>query len=294
MHQEKRSETAEKEITARVDAIVKSSGSSFYPAMKLLCREKRDAMYAIYAFCREIDDIADEPAPLNEKKQRLQIWRDDIERVYDGVEPESIVAKALIAPVERFSLPKSEFIELIDGMEMDIPDGMRAPTMTELQLYCRRVAGAVGMLSVCVFGDFSDTAQRFAVTLGEALQLTNILRDMEEDMELGRLYMPRECLDKAGIDITDDTALSSVLSNPNLKIARQELAKQAALRFTEADAALERLNGRQMKPAVIMKDVYKKIFDMMEKRGWDVLFPRPKPSKAFVAWTALRVTLFGK
>lgn len=294
MHQEKRSETAEKEITAQVNAIVKASGSSFYPAMKLLCREKRDAMYAIYAFCREIDDIADEPAPLNEKKKRLQIWRDDIERVYDGVEPESVVAKALIAPVKRFSLPKSEFIELIDGMEMDIPDGMRAPTMTELQLYCRRVAGAVGMLSVCVFGDFSPTAQRFAITLGEALQLTNILRDMEEDMELGRLYMPRECLDQAGIAITDDTALSSVLSDPNLKIARRELAKQAALRFTEADAALDELDGRKMKPAVIMKDVYKKIFDMMEKRGWDVLFPRPKPSKAFVIWTALRVTLFGK
>ena len=214
--------------------------------------------------------------------------------MYDGIEPESIVAKALVAPIKRFSLPKSEFIELIDGMEMDIPDGMRAPTMTELQLYCRRVAGAVGMLSVCVFGDFSDTAQRFAITLGEALQLTNILRDMEEDMELGRLYMPRECLDKAGIEISGDTALSSVLSNPNLKIARQDLAKQAALRFTEADAALERLNGRQMKPAVIMKDVYKKVFDMMEKRGWDVLFPRPKPSKAFVVLTALRVTLFGK
>lgn len=294
MHQEKRSETAEKEITAQVNAIVKASGSSFYPAMKLLCREKRDAMYAIYAFCREIDDIADEPAPLSEKKKRLQIWRDDIERVYDGTEPESTVAKALIAPVKRFSLPKSEFIELIDGMEMDIPDGMRAPTMTELQLYCRRVAGAVGMLSVCVFGDFSLTAQRFAITLGEALQLTNILRDMEEDMELGRLYMPRECLDQAGIAITDDTALSSVLSDPNLKIARRELAKQAALRFTEADAALDELDGRKMKPAVIMKDVYKKIFDMMEKRGWDVLFPRPKPSKAFVVWTALRVTLFGK
>ena len=294
MHQEKRSETSEKEITEQVNAIVKASGSSFYPAMKLLCREKRNAMYAIYAFCREIDDIADEPAPLNEKKKRLQIWRDDIERVYDGVEPESTVAKALIAPVKRFSLPKSEFIELIDGMEMDIPDGMRAPTMTELQLYCRRVAGAVGMLSVCVFGDFSPTAQRFAITLGEALQLTNILRDMEEDMELGRLYMPRECLDQAGIAITDDTALSSVLSDPNLKIARRELAKQAALRFTEADAALDELDGRKMKPAVIMKDVYKKVFDMMEKRGWDILFPRPKPSKAFVIWTALRVTLFGK
>lgn len=278
----------------RVNDIVKRSGSSFYPAMKLLSKEKRDAMFAVYAFCREIDDIADEPAPLEEKKKNLKIWRDDIKRLYDGIEPEQIVAKALVEPVKRFSLPEEEFIALIDGMEMDIPDGMRAPTMTELQLYCRRVAGAVGLLSIRVFGDCSETASRFAVTLGEALQLTNILRDMEEDMELGRLYMPQECLEKAGIEITDDTPLSRVLNDPNLKIARQALAGQAALRFTEADAALSSLDGRRMKPAIIMKCVYKKIFDMMEKRGWDVLSPRPKPSKACMILTALRVCLFGK
>ena len=293
MHQEKRFETTQ-EIKKQVVEIVKRSGSSFYPAMKLLGKEKREAMFAIYAFCREIDDIADEPAPLEEKKKNLKIWRDDIERIYNNEEPELIVAKALIHPVKAFSLPKEEFIALIDGMEMDIPDGMRAPTMTELQLYCRRVAGAVGMLSVCVFGDFSETAQRFAITLGEALQLTNILRDMEEDMELGRLYMPAECLEKAGIKITDNTPLSEILNSPNLKIAREELAKQASLRFTEANAALSQLNGKQMKPAVIMKCVYKKVYDIMEKRGWEVLSPRAKPSKAFKIFTALRVLFFGK
>ncbi|MBR1778018.1 MAG: presqualene diphosphate synthase HpnD [Alphaproteobacteria bacterium] len=293
MHQEKRSETSQ-EITDQVVEIVKRSGSSFYLAMKLLPKEKRDAMFAIYAFCREIDDIADEPAPLEKKKKNLKIWRDDIDRVYRGEEPELIVAKALIGPVKVFSLPKEEFLVLIDGMEMDIPDGMRAPTMTELQLYCRRVAGAVGMLSICVFGDFSPTAQRFAITLGEALQLTNILRDMDEDMELGRLYMPAECLTKAGIEITDNTPLSEVLNSPNLKIAREALAEQVALRFTEAEAALSQLNGKQMKPAVIMKCVYKKIFDIMKQRGWDVLSPRAKPSKAFKIFTALRVQLLGK
>lgn len=293
MHQEKRSETAQ-EIKNQVVEIVKRSGSSFYPAMKLLGKEKREAMFAIYAFCREIDDIADEPAPLEEKKKNLKVWRDDIERIYNNEEPELIVAKALIQPVKTFSLPKEEFIALIDGMEMDIPDGMRAPTMTELQLYCRRVAGAVGMLSVCVFGDFSPTAQRFAITLGEALQLTNILRDMEEDMELGRLYMPAECLEKAEIEITDNTPLSEILNSPKLKIAREELAKHAVLRFTEADAALSQLNGKQMKPAVIMKCVYKKVYDIMEKRGWEILSPRANPSKAFKIFTALRILMFGK
>lgn len=293
MHQKERSQTG-KELIRQVNDIVKRSGSSFYLAMKLLGKEKRNAMFAIYAFCREIDDIADEPALLEEKKKNLKIWRDDIDNIYNGVEPRQEVAKALIAPVKAFHLPKEEFIALIDGMEMDIPDGMRAPTMTELQLYCRRVAGAVGLLSICVFGDNSETAQRFAVTLGEALQLTNILRDMQEDMDLGRLYMPQECLQKAGIEITDNTPLSYVLNNPDLKIARQALAEQAALRFTEADAALSSLNAKQMKPAVIMKCVYKKIFDMMEKRGWEILTPKPKPSKFYMLITALRICLFGK
>ena len=134
MHQEKRPFTSE-EITRQVNDIVRRSGSSFYPAMKLLGKEKRNAMFAIYAFCREIDDIADEPAPPEEKKKNLKIWRDDIDRLYNGIEPEQIVAKALAGPVKKFALPKEEFIALIDGMEMDIPDGMRAPTMTELQLY---------------------------------------------------------------------------------------------------------------------------------------------------------------
>ena len=262
--------------------------------MRLLGKQKRDAMFAIYAFCREIDDIADEPALLEQKQRALQVWRDDLDKIYAGKQPTQRIAEALIAPIKAFGLPKDEFVALIDGMEMDIPDGMRAPTMTELQLYCRRVAGAVGMLSVCVFGDFSETAQRFAITLGEALQLTNILRDMDEDMELGRLYMPKECLDKAGIVVTDDTHLSEILNHPNLGIARAALAEQALLRYAEADAALAKLNAKQMKPAVIMQAAYRKIFDAMQKRGWNVVRPRIKTPKSALLLTALRIWLIGR
>lgn len=282
------------ELKREVEAVVKRSGSSFYLAMRLLKREKREAMFAIYAFCREIDDIADEPAPLEVKKAALKKWRDDIGRLYAGEMPLLSIAKALKEPIEKYKLPKDEFIALIDGMETDIPDGMRAPTMNELELYCRRVAGAVGILSVYVFGDSSETAQRFAVALGEALQITNILRDTDEDMELGRLYMPKECLDKAGIIISDDTPLSEILNHPNLKIARETLAERALLRFSQAREALDKLDAKQMKPAVIMMKVYRKIFDIMQKRGWEIIKPRPKPSKTWMAGTALRVCLFGK
>lgn len=281
-------------VGKEIEEIVKKSGTSFYWAMRLLPSEKRAAMFAVYAFCREIDDIADEPASIEAKKAALKGWRDDLDALYDGRTPENPVAVALQKPIKDYALPKEEFLALIDGMETDIPDGMRAPTMTELQLYCRRVAGAVGMLSVCIFGDFSPTAQRFAITLGEALQLTNILRDMDEDMDLGRLYMPKECLDKAGIVITDDTPLSAVLAHPNLGEARRALAERAKLRFTEAEAALGELDRKKMKPAVIMKAVYRKIFDLLEKRGWDVVSPRLKLPKKTLLLTALRVWAFGK
>lgn len=293
MSEQKRSPSPE-EITQIITETVKRSGSSFYLAMRLLSKEKRNAIFTVYAFCREVDDIADEPAPLETKKKALKEWRDDIEKLYSGQQPELLVAQALAKPIKEFNLPKGEFLALIDGMEMDIPDGMRAPSFNDLQLYCRRVAGAVGMLCVCIFGDFSETAQRFAITLGEALQLTNVLRDMDEDMELGRLYMPQEFLDKAGIEITDNTPLSKVLANPNLKIAREALAEKALLRFTEAEAALSQLDGRQMKPAVIMMHAYRKIYDMMEKRGWGILSPRVKPSKTWMLLMALRVQMFGK
>ena len=272
--------------------IVKKSGSSFTAGMKLLDKDRRRAMFAVYAFCRQIDDIADEPAPTREKKKLLDLWRNDIAALYRGkIPPDNPVAQDLAGCVPKYALPEEEFYALIDGMEPDIPDGMRAPSMAELELYCRRVAGAVGVLSVCVFGDSSREARQFAVALGEALQLTNILRDMEEDMELGRLYMPAECLNKADIVITENTPLSEILASPRLKIARESLAERAFLRFAQAEAFLEKLNKKQMKPAVLMMSVYKKILLTMQARGFDILHPRPKPSKLWVLYTALKTAL---
>lgn len=276
-----------------IESVVKKSGSSFTAGMKILPKDKRDAMFAIYAYCRLIDDIADEPAPINDKIRALSVWRDDIAALYrDEIPNGNPVAQELYGVIKKYNLPQEEFLALIDGMETDMNDNMRAPDMVQLELYCRRVAGAVGVLSVYVFGDSSPEAQRFAVVLGEALQLTNILRDMEEDLELGRLYMPAECLQKAGIALDENTPLSAVLKHPNLKIARQELAQRAFLRYTEAETLLESLDKKQMKAAVLMMKVYKKILLIMEKRGFEVLSPRAKPSKLWLLATVLKTSLF--
>ena len=276
-----------------IESVVKKSGSSFTAGMKILPKDKRDAMFAIYAYCRLIDDIADEPAPINDKIRALSVWRDDIAALYRGEVPNANpVARALYGVIQKYGLPQDEFLALIDGMETDMNDNMRAPDMVQLELYCRRVAGAVGVLSVYVFGDSSPEAQRFAVVLGEALQLTNILRDMEEDLELGRLYMPAECLQKAGIALDENTPLSAVLKHPNLKIARRDLAQRAFMRYTEAETLLESLDKKKMKAAVLMMKVYKKILLIMEKRGFDVLSPRAKPSKLWLLATVLKTSLF--
>ncbi|MCP4394976.1 MAG: presqualene diphosphate synthase HpnD [Alphaproteobacteria bacterium] len=273
----------EKECMSYVTDVVQRSGSSFYWAMKILPKHKRDAMFVVYAFCREVDDVADEPAPLEEKQQGLHNWRTEIENVYGG-KPKHPVGKALINVVEEFGLEKDELLAVIDGMEMDIPNGMCAPSIEELRLYCRRVAGAVGMLSIKIFGDDSEAARGFAVSLGEALQITNILRDMKEDAEIGRLYMPAELLQNVKIKTIEPI---EVINHTQIGRAREELSKLANLRFVEAANFLAKTDKKAMKPAIIMMKGYRSIYDVMKKRGWDKLEPRPSVNKFKMLWAVL-------
>ncbi len=177
---------------------VAAAGTSFYWAMRLLPRDRRNAMYAVYAWCREVDDIADGDRPAAHKLAALADWRDEIEALYAD-RPRHLVARALHEPVRRYRLRREDFLAVLDGMEMDAREDIRAPDLARLDLYCARVASAVGDLSVHIFGDPSDAAHRVAHSLGRALQLTNILRDLDEDARRGRLYLPRELLERHGI-----------------------------------------------------------------------------------------------
>ena len=167
-----------------------ASGSSFYAAMRILPREQREAMFRIYSFCRKVDDIADSDGPRPERLEALQQWRDDIDALYQGHPPPRLQDYA--ASVRRFGLKREDFLAIIDGMEMDVPQDIRAPDLATLDLYCDRVASAVGRLSVRVFGLPEADGILLAHHLGRALQLTNILRDIDEDAAIGRLYLPSE------------------------------------------------------------------------------------------------------
>jgi squalene synthase HpnD len=262
---------------------VEAAGTSFYWAMRLLPQERREGMYAVYAFCREVDDIADD-WPEAERPAGLAAWHDEIEAIYAG-RPRQLIARALEAPVASFNLRKADFHDVIDGMEMDAAETIRAPDMATLDLYCARVAGAVGHLSVHVFGDPGEAAHQVADALGRALQLTNILRDLAEDAERGRLYLPRDLLDRHGIRSDDPTI---VLRHPALPAVCRDLATLALQHFDAAEAAMRRSSRRAMRPAAVMGAFYRAMLDALVEAGWRNPAARVSLSKSRKLWLVLR------
>jgi presqualene diphosphate synthase len=263
---------------------VEAAGTSFYWAMRLLPRDRREGMYAVYAWCREVDDIADGDRPVAHKLAALAAWRDEIEALYTG-EPRHLVARALHEPMRCYRLRREDFLAVIDGMEMDAREDIRAPDLATLDLYCARVASAVGHLSVHVFGDPSAAAHRVADSLGRALQLTNILRDLDEDARRGRLYLPREILDRHGIRGADPLAM---LRHPALPAACREVAAIAEEHFRESTLAMAQCRRRAMRPAALMSAVYRATLRELLRGGWRDPAARVSLSKPRKLWLALR------
>jgi squalene synthase HpnD len=269
---------------AHVKSIVRRSGTSFFWSMRLLPRPKREAMFAIYAFCREVDDVADGAGPRAAKRQALLAWRDEVATLFEG-RPAHPTTRALQAPIERFDLPRAEFLAVIEGMEMDAEERMRAPAIAELERYCRCVAGAVGMLSVRVFGARGPDTEEGAVALGEALQLTNILRDLKEDAARGRLYLPRELLAAESIETAEP---ARVLAHPALPRVCDALALRAMGDFARAARWLAGAERSTVRPALVMMHVYRHTLERVLARGWRDLDRPVRVSPALRLWLALR------
>jgi presqualene diphosphate synthase len=240
-----------------------ASGSSFYAAMRILPREQREAMFQIYSFCRQVDDIADSDGPRDARLAELQQWRDDIEALYQGRPPARL--RDYVASVQRFGLKREDFLAIVDGMEMDVPQDIRAPDMATLDLYCDRVASAVGRLSVRVFGLPEGDGVELAHDLGRALQLTNILRDIDEDATLGRLYLPREALLHAGITSNDPQRVIAERALPKVCLP---LAERAKAYFEKADEIMKRNSRRKVRAPRIMSKYYRAILDLLLVRGF--------------------------
>ena len=264
---------------------VESAGTSFYWAMRLLPEHRRNGMYAVYAFCREVDDIADGDQPVEHKIAALAKWREEIDDLYDG-HPRHLVARALHEPTLRYDLRRGDFLAIIDGMEMDAREDIRAPDLAMLDLYCSRVASAVGHLSVHVFGDRSDAAHAVAESLGRALQLTNILRDLDEDAARGRLYLPREVLERHGIGGTTDPR--AVLRHPALPAACRDVAALAEEHFRQSQYVMHCCSRWAMRPAAVMAAIYHSTLSALMRSEWRDPAARVSVSAPFKLWLVLR------
>ena len=261
------------------------SGSSFYAGMRVLPRAEREAMYAIYGFCRLVDDIADDEVGDRPGRARaLDRWRSDLDALYAGSDPGQ--AALLVEAVRRFGLRREDFEAVIDGMAMDVARDIRWPTMAELDLYCDRVASAVGRLSVRVFGMDEAPGIALAFDLGRALQLTNILRDIDEDAAIGRVYLPQEALAGAGIALT---APLDVIADPRIDAACRVVAKTAHGHYAKAHAILAaRPRGHLLAPR-LMGAVYSKVLARTEALGWSPPRRRVTMSKPALLWTVARL-----
>jgi squalene synthase HpnD len=264
-------------------AAARAGGSSFYLAMRILERERREAMYEVYSFCRTVDDIADCDAPHEQRLARLAEWRQTIDALYGGRAPAGL--DGLAHAIERFDLRMDDFLAVIDGVEMDAREDIHGPTLALLELYCDRVACAVGRLSVRIFGMGDSTGHPLAHHLGRALQFTNILRDIDEDAAAGRLYLPREALALARIDSSDPQV---VVANSRLAIACNFLADGARHHFDQADAIMARSPHRVVRAPRIMSEVYRQMLAGMVARGWSRPRNRVHVNKSHLVWIALR------
>jgi phytoene synthase len=266
-----------------------ASGSSFSAGMRVLPKAERGAMYAVYGFCRIVDDIADdeEKLPIGERRAALDAWRGHVRALYAGGDPGP--AAMLAGPVARYGLAEADFQAVIDGMGMDL-EGVVGPSMATLDLYCDRVASAVGRLSVKIFGMEAAPGLELAHHLGRGLQLTNILRDVDEDAEMGRLYLPEELLNEAGV--TSRAPLVAV-ADPRLDGVCRALAEVADAHYAGANAVLAARPAGRLAPPRLMAAAYSGVLKGMRRRGWAPPRRRVGVNKVALLWLLAREGLFG-
>jgi phytoene synthase len=261
----------------------RAAGSSFYNAMRILPRRQREAMFQIYAFCRQVDDIADAKEARSLRRAQLDAWRGEIDALYSGnAGPRT---RDLLAHVRHFALRREDFHAIIDGMQMDVDSDIQAPDEETLELYCDRVASAVGRLSVRIFAMEEDDGLLLARHLGRALQLTNILRDLDEDAAMGRLYLPKPLLERAGIVASNPAA---VLANPALAHVCSAMVDRARGQFAQAETIMRRNPRRTVRAPHIMADAYRVILDQLVERGWSAPRRRIGIPRARLLWIIMR------
>ncbi len=278
-------------------ALTRASRSNFYYAFLFLPKHKREALYAVYAFCRVTDDLVDEvasfasdhahpaagiPSPAGTPLERLKAWREELEACFRGAATHPVTQR-LAETIRTFRIPRGYFEELLNGVEMDLVKS-RYATFADLQQYCYRVAGVVGLMCIEIFGYSRPATRTYAQHLGTAFQLTNILRDLATDGERGRIYLPQEDLERFGVAEAD--LLERRVTPAFLDLMRFEVGRARQF-YTAARAALPAEDRRTMLAAEIMGAIYARILDRIEAAGSDVFSRSIRLSDTHRLWLAL-------
>ncbi len=262
------------------------SGSSFYYSFLFLPLEKRQAITALYAFCREVDDIVDETSDADLARTKLAWWSEEVSELFHGT-AQHPVTRALLTAVEKFDLPEARFQEVLAGMQMDLSQN-RYPSFQHLELYCHRVAGVVGLMAAEIFGCTQAATHGYAERLGTAFQLTNIIRDIGEDARRNRIYIPLDELQQFDIQPSD------ILHGHNSDRFRALLGFQidrARDFYMRAFSELPDADRRAQRPGLIMAAIYQSLLDDIEKRQTNVLTTRASMSPIRKLWIAWRTWL---
>ena len=262
------------------------SGSSFYYSFLFLPQEKRRAITALYAYCREVDDVVDECSDADLARAKLAWWRKEIAGTFAGA-AQHPVAKALIPVVRQFELPQARFHEIIDGMAMDLQYN-RYPDFATLQSYCYRVAGAVGLMAAQIFGYRDPATLRYAENLGTAFQLTNIIRDVGEDARRGRVYLPLDELARFGVAASDIVHLRETDSFRQLIEFQIDRARDY---YQRAFADLPPQDRKAQRPGLVMAAIYRTVLDEIHAGGCKVLNQRTSLTPLRKLWIAWRTWL---
>jgi 15-cis-phytoene synthase len=264
--------------------LTRKSRSNFYYSFLFLAKEKREAMYAVYAFCRSVDDVADGSASERDKQMLLDEWRHELDRCYAGTANHPITMK-LAHSIQRFPIPKEYFDELIAGVEMDLTH-TRYPTFRDLYEYCYRVAGVVGLMCIEIFGYRNPKAKDYAVNLGVALQLTNIMRDLKVDAERGRIYLPQEELARFGYH--EDELLRGAYTPAFIELMRFA-GNRARQYFQQARQLLAEEDRRALVAAEIMSAIYYRLLETIEASRYRVFERSITLPTSHKLWIALSI-----
>lgn len=272
---------------AYVTRLTRASGSNFYYSFLFLPKCQREAIHAVYAFCREVDDSVDGAASPEEAGRRVDFWRAELAVACEGGAPGHPIAISLAAHLKTHPIRRRDLEEIIEGVAMDIRPG-RYRTFDELRGYCHRVASAVGLVCIEIFGYKDPAARDYAVTLGLAFQLTNILRDVRSDAERGRVYLPLD--DMARFGCREEELRAQRPSAAFCELMKFETARARSL-FTEAKRLLPQRDRGSLFAAEIMGAIYEALLDKIENRGYDVLAGEIRLSRPRKLLIATRVYL---